>query len=176
MPRITIFCVCAVLLLTLSAPVLAHTINYQVENRGVSIRVFYDKDDPVNYSSYDIFGPGDTIPHQKGRTDKNGFVSFMPDRQGKWVIKVLGESEHGLHSTVIEVQISKDLTMGSFNKPLVAKFTKAFVGISILLASFGAWSLFAARGKNGKITGSHCAITEDTPVKEQPPPPDHPLP
>jgi nickel transport protein len=134
-----------VFLTGLCTPVAAHTVNYHVENRGISLRVFYDPEDPASYSSYEILGPGDTIPHQKGRSDKNGFVSFMPDRGGTWVIKVLGESEHGMHGTTIDVQVDKDLTMGSFRKPLVAKFTKAFVGGSILLAVFGAWSLNSAR-------------------------------
>ena len=153
MQRIFIYGIFYVVFLTgLCTPAAAHTINYHVENRGISLRVFYDRDDPVSYSSYEILGPGDTIPHQKGRTDKNGFVSFIPDRQGKWVVKVLGESEHGMHGTTIEVQVDKDLTMGSFKKPLVAKFTKAFVGGSILLALFGGWSQLAARKRNEKRT------------------------
>jgi nickel transport protein len=152
MPRIFICCMYVALLAGVCSPADAHTVNYHVENRGISIRVFYDPEDPASYSSYEILGPGDTIPHQKGRTDKNGFVSFMPDRQGKWVVKVLGESEHGMHGTTIEVQVDKDLTMGSFKKPLVAKFTKAFVGGSILLALFGAWSLLATRKRNEKRT------------------------
>ena len=73
----------------LYSPATAHTVNYQVENKGISARIFYSPDDPASYSQYEIFGPGDTIPHQKGRTDRNGFVSFLPDRQGKWIIKGL---------------------------------------------------------------------------------------
>ena len=119
----------------------AHTVHYQVENRGISVRVFYAEDDPVSYSSYEIFGPGDKIPHQKGRTDRNGFVSFLPDRQGKWVVNVSGESEHGIHSAKIEVDVNENLFMESFKKPLVAKYTTAFVGISFLMAIFGLWAL-----------------------------------
>jgi len=144
-------CILYVAFLTgLCTPAAAHTINYQVENKGISVRVFYDKNDPVDYSSYEIFGPGDKIPHQKGRTDKNGFVSFIPDRQGTWVIKVLGESEHGMHGATIEVHVDKYLAMGSFEKPLVAKFTKAFVGGSILLALFGVWSLLMTRKRSAQ--------------------------
>lgn len=153
MSRIFICSIFYVVFLTgVCSPAAAHTINYHVENRGISMRVFYDPEDPASYSAYEILGPGDTVPHQKGRTDKNGFVSFIPDRQGKWVVKVLGESEHGMHGTTIEVQVNKDLTMGSFKKPLVAKFTKAFVGGSILLALFGAWSLLSARKNFEKKT------------------------
>ncbi|MCG2722775.1 MAG: hypothetical protein L6290_12310 [Thermodesulfovibrionales bacterium] len=125
-------------------PATAHTVNYQVENKGISARIFYSPDDPASYSQYEIFGPGDTIPHQKGRTDRNGFVSFLPDRQGKWIIKVYGESEHGLHGAQVVVDVNEDLFMESFKKPLVAKYTKAFVGTSFLLALFGLGALLKA--------------------------------
>jgi nickel transport protein len=123
----------------------AHTINYQVENRGVSARVFYAGDEPASYSQYEIFGPGDKIPHQKGRTDRNGFVSFLPDRRGKWLIKVYGEAQHGIHGAQIEVNVNENLFMDSFKKPLVAQYTKGFVGGSIILALFGGWALLRMR-------------------------------
>lgn len=125
----------------LNCPAFSHSVHYQVENKGVSVRVFYAEDDPASYSSYEIFGPKDNIPHQKGRTDRNGFVSFLPDRKGEWIIKVYGESEHGMHGAQIEVDVNENLFMDSFKKPLVAQYTKAFVGISFLLAFFGLWAL-----------------------------------
>ena len=123
----------------------AHTVNYRVENRGISARIFYAGDKPARYSAYEIFGPGDTIAHQKGRSDKNGFISFLPDRAGKWVIKVYGESEHGPHGAQIEVDVNASLDMTAFHLPLVAQYTKAFVGVSLILALFGVWAL--ARGR-----------------------------
>lgn len=129
------------LLLLIYSGAKAHSVHYQVENKGISVRVFYADDDPASYFSYEIFGPGDKIPHQKGRTDRNGFVSFLPDRKGKWVIKVYGESEHGMHGAQIEVNVNENLLMESFKKPLVAKFTNAFVGIGFILALFGLWAL-----------------------------------
>lgn len=131
-----------VLLLLIYSGAEAHTVNYQVENKGTSVRVFYSANDPASYSSYEIFGPRDKIPHQKGRTDRNGFVSFLPDRKGKWVIKVYGESEHGMHSAQIEVDVNENLFMASFKKPLVTQYTKAFVGVSFILSFFGLWSLW----------------------------------
>lgn len=131
----------ALLLLLMYSGSEAHSVHYQVENKGISVRVFYAEDDPASYSSYEIFGPEGNIPHQKGRTDKNGFVSFLPDRKGKWIIKVYGESEHGMHGAQVVVDVNENLFMDSFKKPLVAKYTKAFVGISILLALFGVWAL-----------------------------------
>ena len=152
MKTVITFMVIGCIIAGLHSPAIAHSVHYQVENRGISARIFYAEDDPASYSSYEIFGPGDKIPHQKGRTDKNGFVSFLPDRKGNWVIKVYGESEHGMHGAQVVVDVNENLFMDSFKKPLVAKYTKAFVGISFLLAFFGFLSLLKSwkKGRTDK--------------------------
>jgi len=127
----------------------AHEIHYRVENKGISARIFYSADEPASYSQYEIFGPGDKIPHQKGRTDKNGFVSFLPDRSGIWIIKVFGESDHGYHGAQIELRVNENMFMESFKKPLVATHTKAIVGIGLMGWIFGAVALF--KRNRGKI-------------------------
>ncbi|MFA4911268.1 MAG: hypothetical protein WC649_09545 [Desulfobacteria bacterium] len=129
----------------LSRPAIAHSVHYQVENRGISVRVFYTQDNLASYSQYEILGPGDKIPHQKGRTDKNGVVSFLPDRPGKWLIKVSDESEHGIHGVQIKVQVNKSLLMESFKKPLVAMYTKLFVGLGFIMGIFGLWTLLKGK-------------------------------
>jgi nickel transport protein len=126
----------------LYSPAMAHSIHYHVENKGISARIFYSPDDPASYSEYEIFGPGDTIPHKKGRTDKNGFVSFLPDRKGIWIIKAQGESYHGLHAVQIEISVGEGLFMESFKKPLIATHTKAIVGIGLIGWVFGAIALY----------------------------------
>ena len=139
-----IFFIVSALLLMISGAE-AHSIHYQVENKGISVRVFYDDNDPVSYSAYEVFAPGDEILHQKGRTDRNGFVSFLPDRQGRWVIRVYGESDHGMHGAMIEVNVNESLFMDSFKKPLVAKHTKFFVGMGFIFGIFGLWALLKNR-------------------------------
>jgi nickel transport protein len=128
----------------------AHSVEYRVENKGISARFFFLPNEPASYSSYEIFGPGDTIPHQKGRTDKNGVVSFLPDRSGKWVIKVVAESEHGGHAATTEIQVSENLLMDSFSKPLVATYTKFFIIVGVLLSVFGVSALLTARQRSRK--------------------------
>ena len=60
----------------------AHAVHYQVENKGISARIFYAEDDPVSYSSYEIFGPGDKIPHQKEERTKTGLSHSCPTEKG----------------------------------------------------------------------------------------------
>ena len=96
-------------------PAAGHGIHYDVQQQGFSVRIFYSAQDAASYSEYEIYGPGDTIPHQTGRTDKNGYVSFFPDRAGAWKVKVLGESTHGFHGVTIDVNIDKGLNLESFS-------------------------------------------------------------
>ncbi len=134
------------LFLSLS-PALGHSIHYEVQQKGVSVRVFYEKDNPASYSEYELFGPEDKEPHQIGRTDKNGFLSFLPDRPGVWKIKVWGESSHGFHGVTIDVKVDQSLQLESFSKPLVATYTKLLVGISLIVGLFGAYALWNSRKK-----------------------------
>lgn len=140
MKRLLSWSLAAALLLAVRVQAEAHTVHYQIDNKGVAVRVFYADDDPASYSAFEIFGPGDKIAHQKGRTDKNGFVAFVPDCPGTWRLTVLGESEHGMHSTSIEIEVNESLFMDSFRKPLVARYTKAFVGMSTHFGLFGLWA------------------------------------
>jgi nickel transport protein len=138
----------ASLILWLIAPLVsAHTVNYAVQQKGIAAKVFYTASDPASYSEYEIFGPGDEIPHQTGRTDKNGFVTFVPDRPGTWKIKVLGESAHGFHGVAIDIQVDTSLDLKSFDKPLVATSVKLVTGVSLIIGFFGIYALLRARKK-----------------------------
>ncbi len=125
----------------------SHGIHYDVQQKGISVKVFYSKDDPSSYSQYELFGPGDSQPHQTGRTDKNGFVSFVPDRTGIWKLKVWGESTHGFHGVTIDVRVDQSLQLESFSKPLVATYTKLITGISLIFGLFGIYALWKSRKK-----------------------------
>ncbi|MBS3920779.1 MAG: hypothetical protein KG012_18050 [Deltaproteobacteria bacterium] len=128
-------------------PVFSHSIHYDVQQKGISVKIFYSKDNPASYSEYELFGPGDSQPHQTGRTDKNGFVSFAPERAGIWKIKVWGESTHGFHGVTIDVRVDQALQLESFSKPLVATYTKLITGISLIFGLFGIYALWKSRRK-----------------------------
>ncbi len=128
----------------------AHTVNYEVQQKGIAVRIFYAPEDPASYSGFEVFGPGDTLPHQTGRTDKNGFVSFVPDRQGVWKVKVLGESSHGYHGVTTVIKVNKDLDLESFKKPLAATYSKLITGISLIIGIFGLYALMISRKKRPK--------------------------
>jgi nickel transport protein len=129
------------------SPLFGHSIHYDVQPKGISVKIFYSKDNPASYSEYELFGPGDKEPHQIGRTDKNGFLSFLPDRAGTWRIKVWGESTHGFHGVTVDVKVDQALHLESFSKPLIATYTKLVVGISLIFGLFGIFALYKSRRK-----------------------------
>jgi nickel transport protein len=130
----------------------AHTVNYEVQQQGIAIKIFYSAQDPASYAEYEILAPGEELPHQTGRTDRNGFVAFVPDRQGLWKVKVTGESAHGYHGVTVEVKVDKDLNLESFKKPLAATYTKLVTGISLIIGIFGLYALISSRKRQKKET------------------------
>jgi nickel transport protein len=85
---------------TLLAPLAAaaHEVSHEVVRGGaVAVRVRYADGDPMRYAEYQLFAPSDArIPHQKGRTDRAGWVAFVPVEPGAWRLKVADASGHGL--------------------------------------------------------------------------------
>jgi nickel transport protein len=128
----------------------AHSINYLVEQKGMAIRAYYSANDPAAYSQYELYGPGDKEPHQLGRTDKNGYVAFVPDRPGIWKLQIWGESSHGYHGVTTEIKVDKNLGLESFSRPLVATYTKFVTGISIIIGLFGLYALWLSRRRKSE--------------------------
>lgn len=131
-------------LLLMSVPALGHTVHHQVRQEGgaVLVRVFFGADQPASYSEYAVFAPGEDLEFQIGRTDRRGFVSFVPDRPGSWRVEVSADSEHGFHGTQLEVQVGEGLSLDGFSQPLVATHTRLVVGVSVLFGLFGLLALF----------------------------------
>ncbi|WP_035271740.1 hypothetical protein [Desulfonatronum thiodismutans] len=132
----------------------AHGMHYRVDEKGVSVRFFYTQTDPASYSTYEIFGPDETIPHKTGRTDKNGFVSFLPDKAGTWTVSVAGESDHGLHPKTVTVEIGEGLFVDSYKKPLVAEYLTAFMGLSVILFLYSLWVQLRRKDNNQRDSKS----------------------
>jgi nickel transport protein len=124
-----------------------HSLNYHVEQKGIAVRAFYTDKDPASYSQYEIYGPGDRedIPHQTGRTDKNGFLAFVPDKAGTWKVKLWGESSHGYHGFTADVKVDKEFGLESFSKPLLATHTKFITGVSLIFGLFGIYAYLKSR-------------------------------
>lgn len=135
------------LLLTAVPPALAHSINYQVEPKGMAVRAYYSEKAAAAYAQYELFGPADKNPYQTGRTDRNGYIGFVPDRPGIWKLQVWGETTHGFHGVTTEITVDTALKLEGFKKPLVAAYTKYVTGISLIFGIFGIYSFLLSRRK-----------------------------
>lgn len=152
MPKHIFFTLLSLLCLTSLA--WAHGINYRVDEKGVSVRFFFTQADPASYSAYEIFGPDETLPHKTGRTDRNGFVSFLPDKAGTWTVSVAGESYHGLHPKTVTIEIGEGLFVDSYKKPLVAEYLSIFMGLTMILFLYSLWVQFGRRSQSRNKTQS----------------------
>jgi nickel transport protein len=137
--------------LSWSPTALAHTIHYQVQPQtGIAVRSYYSAQDPVRFSQYELFGPGDQEPYQTGKTDRNGYLGFVPDRPGTWKLQVWGESTHGFHGVTTEIVVDQTISLESFSQPLVATHTKLITGVSVAFGLFGLYAMWTARRKTTK--------------------------
>jgi len=86
------------LALLVAGRAVAHEVLHSVERgRAIAIKAFYPDGEPLAYVEYQVFSPLDAkIPYQKGRTDRSGYVAFVPDRPGQWHVRVSEASGHGL--------------------------------------------------------------------------------
>ncbi len=78
--------------------VLAHEVQYEVvRGSALAMKVYFADGEPLMYTEYEVYSPQDSgIPYQKGRTDRRGYLSFVPDTPGQWRVRVIDQSGHGL--------------------------------------------------------------------------------
>ena len=88
----------------------AHEVLHAVERgRAVAVKAYFPDGEVLAYAQYEVFSPADAkIPHQKGRTDRNGFLAFVPDAKGPWRVKVVDTTGHGL-----DIQVDADVSTGA---------------------------------------------------------------
>lgn len=147
MKSITFMSLVLLAMMLVTSTVQAHSINYQVEQKGMAVRAYYSEKDAAAYSQFELYGPGDKDPYQTGRTDKNGYIGFVPDRPGTWKLQVWGESTHGFHGVTTEIKVDKAMGLEGFKKPMVAAYTKYVTGVSLIIGIFGIYSFWLSRRK-----------------------------
>jgi len=121
-----------------AAPALAHETLHEIQRgKAVAVKAYFADGEVLAYRAYEVYSPADSeIPYQKGRTDRSGWVAFVPDAPGKWRVKVIDDTGHGL-----DVQI--DAGAPGASPPAGAVSSSAFALRPLLgLAAIGA--VFAA--------------------------------
>ncbi len=85
-----------------AAPASAHEVVHEVRrDKAIAVRATHHDGDPLAQVAYEVYAPSEPKrPRQTGRTDRAGWLAFVPDAPGKWKVKVI---EAGGHGFVIEV-------------------------------------------------------------------------
>ena len=80
----------------------AHEVLHEVRrDAAVALRAYFPDGEALAYATYELYSPADPeIPHQKGRTDRAGWLAFVPDVAGTWHVKVVDGTGHGLELDV----------------------------------------------------------------------------
>jgi nickel transport protein len=80
----------------------AHEILHTVERgKAIAVKAYFADGEVLAYTEYQIFSPADPrIPYQKGRTDRSGYLAFVPDAPGAWRVRVTDNTGHGLDLVV----------------------------------------------------------------------------
>ena len=94
----------ALALLGSALPAAAHEVLHEVHRgRAVAVRAWFPDGESLAYVQAEIFSPADPkIPYWKGRTDRNGWLAFVPDVPGNWRVRIVDSTGHGL-DTLVEV-------------------------------------------------------------------------
>ena len=137
----------AALLALAAAPALAHEALHEVSRgRAVAVRAYLADGEPLAYTAYEVYSPADPrVPHQKGRTDRAGWLAFVPDAPGRWRVRVIDDGGHGLDA---EVDAEAPAGPAAGGAPSGAAFVlRPLLGLAAIGAVFAA--LHAARRRRG---------------------------
>lgn len=156
MRRSTATLLAGITLLALSAPARAHEVLHEVQRgRAVAVHAWFPDGESLAYVQAEVFSPADAkIPYWKGRTDRNGWLAFVPDAGGSWRVRIIDSTGHGLDTTV---EIPTPGTPGSAPgraagaEPSVgaslAVVLRPVLGVALIAAIFG---LLFLRGRRIK--------------------------
>ena len=136
----------ALALLGAATPAVAHEVLHEVERgRAMAVRAWFHDGESLADLQAEVFSPADgKVPYWKGRTDRNGWLSFVPDVPGKWRVRIVDSTGHGLDTTVeVAAPVSAPVAAGSATGAASAGATslasvlRPVVGVALIAAIFG---------------------------------------
>jgi nickel transport protein len=93
----------------MAAPALAHETLHEVRHgKAVAVRAYESDGDPLAGTAFEVYAPGEPrSPWITGRTDRDGWLAFVPSAPGRWRVRVIEVTGHGLD---IEVEATPPAT------------------------------------------------------------------
>jgi nickel transport protein len=127
----------------------AHEVLHTVERgKAIAVKAYFADGEVLAYAEYQVFSPADAkIPYQKGRTDRSGYVAFVPDHPGKWRVQISDTTGHGLD---LDVDASDATQAQSAPIASWAFVVRPLLGGGAVVAIFAALIVFYRRKGSGK--------------------------
>ncbi len=129
-----------IVVVALLAPVtvLAHEVLHQVERgRAVAVRAYESDGESLAHAAYEVYSPADAgTPHQTGRTDRSGWLAFVPDVPGQWRVKVIDDTGHGL-DVVVDAAPAASGARATAPASGAAFVLRPVAGVAVIAALFG---------------------------------------
>lgn len=134
---------------SLAAPALAHETLHEIQRgRAIAVKAFFADGEVLAYTPYEVYSPADPgIPYQKGRTDRSGWLAFVPDAPGRWRVKVIEATGHGLELEVDAGDAAVGSPAGAGPASTVGFVLRPLLGLAVIGAVFAA--LFLAWRRKG---------------------------
>jgi nickel transport protein len=131
-----------------AAPAAAHETLHEVRrDRAVAVRATFADGEPLAYRAFEVYAPSDPkIPWQKGRTDRAGWLAFVPSGPGTWRVRVIDETGHGL-DLEIDGASPGAVPAGSGAVPAVAFVLRPLAGLTAIGAVFAVLYLRHRKGR-----------------------------
>jgi nickel transport protein len=117
----------------------AHEVLSSVERgRAIAVKAYFADGEVLAYTEYQVFSPADAkIPYLKGRTDRAGYLAFVPDAPGKWHVRIVDATGHGLELDVTEAPGQASGTAAAPAGPATWAFVlRPLVGVILIAAIF----------------------------------------
>lgn len=139
----------------IAAPAFAHEVLHTVERgKAVAVKAFFADGEALAYGQYEVYSPADLkIPYQKGRTDRGGYLAFVPDISGKWRVKVADDTGHGFDLEVpVDSPRGEATTQSKVDSSLstAAFVLRLLIGVIIIALIFGVLFYFYRSKRRGR--------------------------
>jgi nickel transport protein len=110
----------------------------------VAVRALFADGRGLARARYQVFSPAEPgIPWQEGETDRDGWLAFVPDAPGRWRVKVVDASGHGLD---VGVDVEASAARAAPSPGAAAAFLRPALGAVVAAAVFAALIAWRRRG------------------------------
>jgi nickel transport protein len=130
-----------------AGPARAHeTLHEIVRSNAIAVRVFESDGGPLGDVAWEAWSPSDPrSPWQKGRTDRRGWLAFVPDAPGRWRVRVVEETGHGVDLVVEAGAVTAPETREGSPPPGAAFVLRPLAGVAAIGAVFAVLFLLYRR-------------------------------